>query len=103
MTEFAEVLRAMRNGASNEELSEQLQALVAKTQATGKESTLTYTIKIQPAGEGKVLLRDAITTKAAEANRESTIFFHNGQWELSRKSPNQYSLDDLLGSERKSE
>ena len=47
---FADWLREQRGGASHSELTDALAALIEAVAETGKAGTLTYKVKVAPAG-----------------------------------------------------
>ena len=92
---FLETLRELRNGATLEELSEELATLIAAVRHTNKGGKLVLTISIKPAtagDAGTVLLTDSVSTTLPEADRRATLMFTTEQNGLSRKDPNQAEL-----------
>ncbi len=85
---FSRLLAEFRSGESLAELSAELQLLVAKVQETNRPGSLTYTIRITPAGEA-MTVTDEIKTKPPVEERDHAIFFPTEDHALSRSNPEQ--------------
>lgn len=93
---FLDTLRQLRGGLSLEELSAQLQSLVAAVQDTGRKGSLVYTLTVKPATAGssfQLVLADDIKAKVPCLERSADIFFATKAHELTRDNPNQRSLE----------
>ncbi|MDO4888143.1 MAG: hypothetical protein Q3979_05510 [Actinomycetaceae bacterium] len=96
--EFATVLLNIADGASHQELSDNLRELVEAVQDTGKSGTLTYTLKVAAADEkGEVIIvKDMIKLKKPEYERGTHTFFADKSGNLTQDPPNQTSLFERL-------
>lgn len=92
---FSSTLRDLRNGHTQDELSEKLNELVCACRDTNKVGEITLKIKVRPdkAGNGTYFLEDQINCNIPKPERGSTIFFGTPQGNLQRQDPNQQSLD----------
>lgn len=96
--DFSSFLLELARGKTHEELSRDLQAVVAKVTETGKKGSLTLTLSIElldkdPANGVRIV--DEIKTKLPEHDRPSSMFFPTSDGNLSRRDPRQMSFDDL--------
>jgi len=75
--DFAAFLATLNKGRSNRDLSEKLATLVEAIEETGKQGSLTYTIKIKPqkAG-GMVILTDEVRASVPRGERPEAVAFH---------------------------
>lgn len=92
---FAEWLHEQRNGHTHNELSEAFNTLIEAVQETGKVGTLTFSVKVKPAGHGDhstVVVADDITTKMPKGERPEAIFFVDDQHNLQRHNPAQMTM-----------
>lgn len=92
---FAEWLQEQRSGQAHIECSDALNELVEAVQATGKQGTVTLTVKVKPAGKGDhgtVLVADTVTVKLPQAERGEAIFFADDDHNLVRHNPAQQQL-----------
>lgn len=92
---FADFLQEISNGQSHTELSDSLNELVQAVALIGKGGTLTYVIKVSPAGrnaEATVMITDEIKLKAPEGERPDSVFFVDKDGNLSRHNPAQIRL-----------
>lgn len=93
---FLETLRELRNGATLDDLSEQMAALVAAVRDSNKNGSLTLKISIRPATRNDattVLIEDDVIVKMPKAERAATIMFTTDENGLSRDNPRQKKLD----------
>lgn len=92
--EFAAFLLDVNKGQSNLELSEKLHGLIAEVQRTGKAGSLTYKVEVKPeAGtDGLVIVTDQIACKLPQGERRKSLFFVDGNGDLTRDNPQQHSL-----------
>ena len=93
---FLETLRELRNGATLDDLSEQMAALVAAVRDSNKSGSLTLKISIKPATRNDattVLIDDEVVVKMPKAERSATIMFTTEDNSLSRDNPRQQKLN----------
>jgi hypothetical protein len=91
---FAEWLHEQRQGLLAVELGEALNELVEAVQLHGKAGALTLVIAIKPAGKGghTVVVSDDVKVKLPAGERGDSIFFVDGEMNLSRHDPHQQTL-----------
>ena len=94
---FALFLQELNDGRAHAELSLQLSELLAKVKDTGKGGSITFKLKIKPAGRGadvdKVVISDAITVDLPKPARGEDFFYVTEDNDLSRNHPRQGSLE----------
>jgi hypothetical protein len=95
--DFATWLLQQSNGRSHDELSAGLHDLVAKVVETGKKGSVTYTVTVEPLDKDGDAMKvtDEIKLKLPEHDRKASIFYPDGDGNLSRRDPNQLSFDDI--------
>jgi hypothetical protein len=95
--DFATWLLQQSNGRSHDELSAGLHDLVAKVVETGKKGSVTYTVTVAPLDKDvqSLVVTDEIKLKLPEHDRKASIFYPDGDGNLSRRDPNQLSFDDI--------
>ncbi|HET7486865.1 MAG TPA: hypothetical protein VFJ85_02985 [Acidimicrobiales bacterium] len=87
---FADWLAEQRNGHAAVEVSEALNSLIEAVAEFGKSGSLTLAIKVAPTSKGdvvSVLVTDTITVKAPEGERPQSVFFVDGDANLTRQNP----------------
>ena len=92
---FADWLREQRNGVSHSELTDALAELIEAVAETGKAGSLTYKIKVAPAGKGShtVTVGDSVDTNLPQHDRDTSLFFiDRGGRALTRRDPYQSEL-----------
>jgi hypothetical protein len=92
---FAEWLHEQRNGHTHNELSDAFNDLIEAVQETGKVGSITFTVKIKPAGHGDhstVVVSDDINVKLPKGERPEAIFFVDDDHNLQRHNPAQPKL-----------
>lgn len=91
---FADVLSDLDRGHVHTELSEQLQALIARVVETGKPGSLTLQIGVKPMPktDGQVIVSNKIAVKRPESDRRDAIFFVDDENNLTRDDPRQQAL-----------
>lgn len=92
---FAETLRDLRAGRTQDELAEAMNQVVKAVRETGKVGEVTLTIRVKPASAGNtdtLMLSDAIKTKIPQLERGASIFFATPDNNLTRRDPNQREL-----------
>jgi hypothetical protein len=95
MNRFCETLRQVRNGALETEMNDALQELVHEVERTGKKGSLTLTIEVQPAGEGKQFVNGATKAKLPSPTNQATLFYVKENGDLTRRDPRQPELPSL--------
>lgn len=89
---FLDLLREHRNGLTHEELTEELQKLVAAVVEERKAGTLTLKIKLEPKGDGTVMLVDEVVAKPPKRTKGGSLFFVTPENNLARQDPRQNNL-----------
>lgn len=93
---FSRWLFAQRNGAAHAELTEALAKVALAVMETGKAGEINLRIRISKAsrqGGHQMFVRDQITSKTPEADREETLYFFNEDtFSLTRHDPRQIPL-----------
>lgn len=103
---FMATVADLRSGRTQDDLTEQLSALVKAVEETGKKGTLTLTISVAPAAKNSTLLKidDVVTAKIPAADRAPTLMFVDGEHNLSLSDPNSTPKGNLksvdAGNER---
>lgn len=92
---FTDTLAQLKFGHLNDELANELQALVLTCGDTGKAGKLTLTITLKPGKGGQMEVFDEITIKAPKAERSSTLMFASVDHQLQREDPRQNSLEGM--------
>jgi protein subunit release factor A len=89
---FADFLIELNDATATKELSASFKELVAAVQLTGKVGTVTYTVKVAPAGRNNgntVMVTDDIKVKMPVAARSDTTWFVDGGGNVTRHNPTQ--------------
>lgn len=90
---FNTFLNEHRAAGLHNELSEELQRVVAAVLAQRKKGSLTMTIGIAPSDvNGAVVVTDKVVSKPPEPDRDPSLFFSDGSGNLSRRDPRQPEL-----------
>lgn len=92
---FIDFLREQRNGATEEELAQKLNDLVAAVERTGKKGALVLTIEVAPVTKemsGQVIVSDSVKLKIPEPKRSPTLYYSTPENNLTRKDPRQAEL-----------
>lgn len=89
---FMDVLREHRAGRTHDDLTEQLQQLVAAVVETGKGGTITLRLDVKPHGDGATMVTAHIGTKLPKAQGGGAIFFITPENNLERQDPRQADL-----------
>lgn len=89
---FTDILGDLGGGATLDQLTEHLAAVVSAVQETGRSGSLTLTLKIQKNGDYSVIITDDIKVKAPEPARAQALFFTDQGGTLHRKDPRQPDL-----------
>lgn len=86
---FMDVLREHRAGRTHDDLTDELQKIVAAVTETNKGGSLTLKIDVKPHGDGAVMVLAAVTAKLPRAQGGSAIFFVTPENNLERQDPRQ--------------
>lgn len=92
---FGDFLAEINTGLSHTELSEAFNALVTAVSEIGKVGTLTYVIKVSPAGhmaDGMVSIVDEVKVKLPAPRRPDSIWYVTSDGNVSRHNPDQMRL-----------
>lgn len=91
--QFGTFLHQHRAAGLNNELTEELQRLVAAVVNQGKKGTLTLTIGVAPSEvDGAIVITDKVVTKTPEPDRDPSLFFSDAAGNISRRDPRQAEL-----------
>tara|TARA_R110001583_G_scaffold34551_1_gene115889 strand:+ start:35630 stop:35983 length:354 start_codon:yes stop_codon:yes gene_type:complete len=92
---FVHTLNSLRRGRTAEELSENLADAVAAARLTGKQASVTLTIKIKPerGTDGTYSIEDQVKAAIPEQDRGRTILFGTPEGNLLTQDPNQQDLE----------
>lgn len=99
MTKFSEIVAELRHGATDTDLSQELQTVVDQCNRTGKVGTLTLTVKVVPKERDIVLIEVDSKAKAPKPTVESVLFYIGQDGRLTRRDPRQMRLSELKGFE----
>lgn len=92
------MLADLRRGTMLAELDERLSDLVEAVRGTGKPGRVVLELRIKPASKGAgnvLMIEDSLRVVAPVHDRETTVMFADKENRLSRKDPDQLTLDDL--------
>lgn len=92
---YAFTLQQIRNGKTQEELSEKLNDLIQSCRDTQQKGSITLTIAVRPdkGDSGQYFLRPEIKVKKPEFATSDTIFWGTPEGNLQRTDPAQGTLD----------
>lgn len=93
MKTFSQSVDMLRYGTLGEELTKELNALVAVCTDKQKVGELTLTLKLKPGKGGQIEVFDEIKVKAPKAERPSSIVFATVENNLVTEDPRQRKLD----------
>jgi hypothetical protein len=91
---FAAFLQELNDGDTHSELSDELVRLVEAVKLCGKTGTITFTLKVAPAGRGQsmVMVTDKIVVKAPEPSRAESAWFVDDDGNPVRHNPAQMQM-----------
>lgn len=92
---FSDLLRDDRGGVTDLEVTKAVRELVAAVETTGKAGAITVTVALRPNCRGQVYLQVTPKAKLPELPREASLYFVDGDLDLTRQDPRQLSLRDL--------
>jgi len=92
---YAYTIGQIRNGKTQEELSEKLNELIQSCRETEQKGSITLTITVRPdkGDSGQYFLRPEIKVKKPELAIGDTIFWGTPEGNLQRTDPAQGTLD----------
>lgn len=99
---FAYALSQIRNGKTQEELSEKLNELIQSCRDTEQKGSITLTITVRPdkGDSGHYFLRPDIKLKKPELAIGDTVFWGTPEGNLQRTDPAQGTLDLKIVAEK---
>ena len=92
---FPETLRQIRFGELQEEIGEQLAALVKICAETGKVGTMKLSVKLKPGKAGQMEIIDDLTVTPPKPEKGTSIFFVTPEGNLQREDPRQMEIKEL--------
>lgn len=92
---FTDTLMALRFGTLADDLTQELNRLTEKCASTGKQGTLTLTLKLKPGKGGQIEVSDEVKIKMPEEEKGSTIMFATPEGNLQREDPRQMEIAGL--------
>tara|TARA_R110002167_G_scaffold91458_1_gene246128 strand:+ start:192070 stop:192435 length:366 start_codon:yes stop_codon:yes gene_type:complete len=92
---FIQTLSHLERGGLNDELTEELAAVVKAVRDSGKkgEVTLKLNVALMKGTEDTVIIGSTVTAKVPQLDRPSTIMFSTFDGDLLRDDPRQISMD----------
>lgn len=98
---FAAYLTETNRGRTHTDLSQTLHDLTEQVLLLGKEGSMTLTVKVgvMDADAGQLKVTESISTKMPQPTPRTSIFFADGDGNLSRNDPNQMVLGDIKAVE----
>lgn len=89
---FTQFLQQQRKGLLHEEITDALADIVAAVMSTGKDGSLTITLKVKPFGEDGITIQDKWTPKIPTPPAKPSVFFADEHGTFSRNRLNQPEL-----------
>lgn len=96
---FDEWFREHRKGQALHEAGDVLRDLVEAVAHTGKKGTLTIKVSVAPdkkLGMAAVIVTDEITANLPTPDKDASLFFVTGKYELVRHDPGQITIHEAL-------
>ena len=92
---YLDTLRNLTGGQTSEDASKALAKCVQRSTETGKKSTITIKLTINPVGtnSSQIEIHDSIITKLPEINRGGSLVFATTDGNLTRTNPRQQAMD----------
>lgn len=90
---FGEWLEEQSNGATQVDLSKQLNELVTAVVLTGKKGELTLKVKVKPNGDNMVIVEDEVKVTLPEPTRPNNIYFVDDHGNPQRENPRQTAMN----------
>ncbi|SLJ40881.1 Uncharacterised protein [Mycobacteroides abscessus subsp. abscessus] len=93
---FADFLRELQKGRVHDELSDALKDVVAAVRATGKAGSLTLKLSVsEQANTSMLVIKDDVTVKAPQADRQVSLWFVDRQGNVTRTDPAQLQFESM--------
>ena len=94
---FMHTVNNLLFGATSVELSEELNACVDAARLTGKQATLSLTLKIKPVGHnsGQYEIIDTVKASLPKYEKGKTLLFGTPEGNLQRENPRQPDISGL--------
>jgi hypothetical protein len=92
ITPFVEWLSIHKDGEVDTELTAALREVIEAVQSTGKEGTVTLTLKVKRRGERQVTVLEDVKAKTPVHDRADSIYFVDRVGNLRRDDPGQEVL-----------
>lgn len=95
---FADFLREQGKGQLHEELTDEMHALVAAINETGKKGVLQITLTFEPNKKNPdmLMVTDDVRSKAPQPDKRASVFYTDDHGNVTRSDPNQLSFDGPL-------
>ncbi len=93
---FLDLLQHHKQGQAINDASAALKQLTAAVQESGKAGFMLIKISLKPASRGSIgtlLVESKVTTKAPEPEVPASIFYADGDYNLTREDPKQTKLN----------
>jgi hypothetical protein len=91
---FADVLNSLRRGKTHREASARMAELVQAVAGTGKQGSITLTLKVSKSKvSGMVEIDDTVKVKLPEPPRDASMYFADDDGNLTKDDPRQTQLD----------
>lgn len=97
---ISETLAMLRYGTLDTELGAKLHELVTKCENTQRQGTLTITLKVKPAGPGRIDIIDDFKMTPPKEEKGSSVMFVTPSGRLQRQDPRQLEIDALKNVDR---
>jgi hypothetical protein len=92
---FNDTIVALRYGTLHDDLTTELNALVAKVANSMKAGELTLKLKLKPGKGGQIEIVDDIVVKAPKEEKGTSIMFATVEGNLTREDPRQMQIEGL--------
>jgi hypothetical protein len=92
---FNDTIVALRYGTLHDDLSNELNKLVATVSNTMKGGELTLKLKLKPGKGGQIEIIDDIVVKAPKEEKGTSIMFATPEGNLTREDPRQLQIEGL--------
>lgn len=97
---ITEILSQLRFGTLDTELGEKFHELVNRVENTNRQGTLTLTLKVKPAGKGRIDIIDDIKLSLPKEEKGSSVMFVTPEGRLQRQDPRQLEIEALKNVDR---
>lgn len=92
---FNDTIVALRYGTLHDDLSNELNNLVAKVSNTMRGGELVLKLKLKPGKGGQIEIVDDIVVKAPKEEKGTSIMFATPEGNLTREDPRQLQIEGL--------